>query len=148
MIGRFLDNVVTSTLVCESDPDQPGLWREYEGGIDDWLSQWQRSQALKSASAQPPSAAAKPAGTAPDALRADAPPGKPRKLSYKEQRELDALPEHIAALETEQSSLRSALADPQIYVDDPAKAAALHQRDAEIEEALMQALERWDTLGG
>ena len=144
---RFLDNVVTSTLVCESDPDQPGLWREYEGGIDDWLSQWQRSQALKSASAQPP-VAAKPAGTTPDALRADAPPGKPRKLSYKEQRELDALPEHIAALETEQSTLRTALADPQIYVDDPAKAAALHQRDAEIEEALMQALERWETLGG
>ena len=144
---RFLDNVVTSTLVCESDPDQPGLWREYEGGIDDWLSQWQRSQALKSASAQPP-AAAKPAGTVPDALRADAPPGKPRKLSYKEQRELDALPAHIAALETEQSTLRTALADPQIYVDDPAKAAALHQRDAEIEEALMQALERWETLGG
>ena len=144
---RFLDNVVTSTLVCESDPDQPGLWREYEGGIDDWLSQWQRSQALKSASAQPP-VAAKPAGTTPDALRADAPPGKPRKLSYKEQRELDALPAHIAALETEQSTLRTALADPQIYVDDPAKAAALHQRDAEIEEALMQALERWETLGG
>jgi len=138
----FLDQVVTSTLVYEGTPESPGLWREYEGGIEDWLTQWQRSRALKAttASAKPDLPKAPPATPAP----ASSTPS--RKLSYKDQRELDALPARIAELEAEQQELRARLADGQLYVTDPAQAAQLHQRDADIEEALLAALERWQAL--
>lgn len=68
------------------------------------------------------------------------------KLSYKEQRELETLPQTIEALENEQKQLREALADPQIYVKDPQQAATWHARDAEIDDALLACLERWETL--
>jgi ATP-binding cassette subfamily F protein uup len=71
---------------------------------------------------------------------------KTRKLSYKEQRELDALPELIASLEAEQKETQAALNDNSLYASDPAKIAQLHKRDTEIEEALMTALERWEQL--
>ena len=69
-----------------------------------------------------------------------------RKLSYKEQRELDQLPESIAALEAEQKSIREALADGSLYASDNSRAVQLHQRDGEIDEQLMEALERWSAL--
>lgn len=137
----FLDNVVTSIIAAEGD----GLWREYEGSVQDWLTQSQRSQALAEQAGKTASTAA-----AAPAVKEDkaAPPSAPtkRKLSYKEQRELEQLPAHIEALEAEQASLRTELADPQIYAQDNARALALHARDGEIEEALMQALERWELL--
>ena len=68
------------------------------------------------------------------------------KLSYKEQRELDGLPDHIAALESEQLALRGELADGTLYQRDPQRAADLHTRDVEIADLLMQALERWEQL--
>jgi ATP-binding cassette subfamily F protein uup len=71
---------------------------------------------------------------------------KTRKLSYKEQRELDALPGLIASLEAEQKETQTALNDSGLYASDPAKIAQLHKRDTEIEEALMTALERWEQL--
>ena len=74
------------------------------------------------------------------------PAAKPRKLSYKEQRELDGLPEHIAALEAEQKQVQAELADPKLYASDTAKAVQLHARDQAIESELMQALERWELL--
>ena len=141
----FLDNVATSTLVFEGSPEQPGFWREYEGGVQDWLTQSARARSLQSDKA----VAAKPADDTP-ALAKSTPASnaaKPRKLSYKDQRELDALPALIESLETEQAHIRTQLADGSLYVSDPAQAALLLQRDAEIEEALMAALERWDTLG-
>lgn len=138
----FLDNVVTSIIAAEGD----GLWREYEGSVQDWLTQSQRSQAL----AQAASKTATPANatTTPPPGISEEKPAAPtkRKLSYKEQRELEQLPTLIDALEAEQASLRTQLDDPQIYAQDNAKALALHARDAEIEEALMQALERWESL--
>ncbi|VUZ28800.1 ABC transporter ATP-binding protein uup [uncultured Comamonas sp.] len=137
----FLDNVVTSIIAAEGD----GLWREYEGSVQDWLTQSQRSQALAEQAGKTASTAA-----AAQAVKEDkaAPPSAPtkRKLSYKEQRELEQLPAHIEALEAEQASLRTELADPQIYAQDNARALALHARDGEIEEALMLALERWELL--
>ena len=69
-----------------------------------------------------------------------------RKLSYKEQRELDQLPAQIEALETEQKSIQDELADGTLYSRDGARAAVLHARDGEIEAQLMQALERWSEL--
>lgn len=157
----FLDNVVTSTIVHEGD----GLWREYEGGVQDWLTQSQRSAQLqqlqksnKASANTAPSAnnaaannatEAEPAAKAANASVAagsNPPPGK-RKLSYKEQRELDALPPMVEALELEQSSIRAELADGTLYAQDLQRAIALQQRDTEIEEALLAALERWEELG-
>ena len=147
----FLDQVVTSTLVYEGSPEAPGQWREYEGGIQDWLTQWQRSREIQAAAAAPRSAAPRtvsPSADPPSGHTASTPSShsQSRKLSYKEQRELDTLPERIAALETEQQGIRDQLADGQIYVNDPTRAAQLHQRDADIEEALLAALERWQAL--
>ncbi|MGD9831725.1 MAG: ATP-binding cassette domain-containing protein [Piscinibacter sp.] len=141
---RFLDNVVTSTIAWEGD-ESPGLWREYEGGYEEWRVQRERSRAIREReqARQAPAAGKPPAVPSPAA----APAPKPRKLSYKEQRELDELPARIEALEAEQKSLNELLADPQSYVKDPQRMALAHQRVAAIDEELMAALERWEELG-
>ena len=71
-----------------------------------------------------------------------------RKLSYKEQRELDELPGRIEALETEQAELNRQLADPDIYRKEGANVGAMHARVEVIDEELMTLLERWEALGG
>ena len=137
----FLDNVVTSTIAWEG----PGHWREYEGGVTDWMEQSRRSKAIAEAAqakAQPKEEA-KPAQAQSETPAATT---AKKKLSYKEQRELEALPELIASLEAEQKQIQDALADGSLYASDNAKAVAMHQRDAEIDEALMEALERWTLL--
>jgi len=70
-----------------------------------------------------------------------------RKLSYKEQRELDELPGRIEALETEQAELNRQLADPDIYRKEGANVAAMHARVEAIDEELLVLLERWEQLG-
>ncbi len=136
---RFLDNVVTSTLVAEGD----GVWREYVGDVQDWLTQ--SARAAQAAAANKPSA--EPAkSSAPAPAPAPAAPATRRKLSYKEQRELDALPAEISALEAEQATLEAALADGQLYASDPALAASKAQRLAEVEERWTTAMERLETL--
>ncbi|MFZ5521694.1 MAG: ABC-F family ATP-binding cassette domain-containing protein [Pseudomonadota bacterium] len=141
---RFLDNVVTSILASEGD----GRWREYEGSVEDWLQQSQRAAALSAAAARPAAAPATPAAQSkPAKAPAPADAAKPRKLSYKEQRELDALPDRIAALEAEQKALEAELADPALYQRDPQGAAAKHARFAAIDDELMALLERWEQLG-
>ena len=154
----FLDNVVTSLIVCEDSPQTPGLWREYEGGVQDWLLQSQRTraaQAAQNAKAEQAAGEKEKAPRAKSQQRTDAAASAPasvsapakRKLSYKEQRELEALPGQIEALEAEQKALRLELEDTGIYQRDAQRAAALHARDAAIEDELMQALERWEELG-
>jgi ATP-binding cassette subfamily F protein uup len=144
----FLDNVVTSTIAFEGD----GRWREYEGGVQDWLVQSRRSQAIAAAqesaaakgAARPAPAgkgAAQPAATA-------APVAAKKKLSFKEQRELQALPALIEGLEQEQAAIAGELADGSLYSSDPERASELGARNARIEEELLQALERWERLGG
>jgi ATP-binding cassette subfamily F protein uup len=77
-----------------------------------------------------------------------APPPAARKLSFKEQRELDALPARIDALETEQKTISERLASTELYTDEPPKRVAeLQARYAAIEEELLAALERWEILG-
>ncbi|WP_348752641.1 ATP-binding cassette domain-containing protein [uncultured Aquincola sp.] len=144
---RFVDNVVTSTIAWEGDA-RPGLWREYEGGIEDWLQQRNRSRAVSAASAAAAAAAAVPA-PAPVAAPTAAKPAAPaRKLSYKEQRELDALPAKIEALEAEQKTLGEQLADPGIYAREThQKVAELQARYSAIDDELLAALERWEALG-
>ena len=142
----FMDNVVTSTLAFEGD----GLWREYEGSVQDWLIQSKRSREI---AAQRASAA--PATPASNEKKSEIEPTRPsdggtqlskKKLSYKEQRELDALPARIEALETEQADIQRALADGSLYSSDAARAAQLLQRNQVIEEELMESIERWTAL--
>jgi len=143
---RFLDNVVTSTIVWEGD-ESPGQWREYEGGYEDWKMQRDRAQALRAQAAKaarakdtPPAAKSVAAAPAPAAA-------KPRKLSYKEQRELDELPARIEKLEAEQVSLATLLADADAYTRDPKGVAAAQARVALIDDELLVAMERWEVLG-
>ena len=143
---RFLDNVVTSTVVSEGG----GSWREYEGGVQDWLIQSRRAEALANANAKssgntPPAVAAPAPAPAPAVVAT--PTAKARKLSYKEQRELDELPKRIADLETEQASLNAQLADPDIYKKNPQGLPAMQERISAIDEALLTLLDRWETLG-
>jgi ATP-binding cassette subfamily F protein uup len=144
----FLDNVATSTLVFEATDDNPGFWREYEGGVQDWLIQSERARSLApQAKPAAPVAAKAVAAEAPKPAAAVASTTtKTRKLSYKEQRELEALPELIASLEAEHKETQAALSDNSLYASDPAKVAQIHKRDIEIEDALMTALERWEQL--
>jgi ATP-binding cassette subfamily F protein uup len=155
----FMDNVVTSIIACEATPENPGFWREYEGSVQDWLTQSLRSQSIQ---AQNKAAAAKAAtqsntgnkaATPSQAKPVKAPTAQPKtavksaqKLSYKEQRELDGLPALIEGLEKEQSEVQAALADSTLFAQDPAKAAALFARDAQIDTELVKALERWEAL--
>jgi ATP-binding cassette subfamily F protein uup len=139
----FLDNVVTSTIAFEGD----GLWREYEGGVQDWLLQSKRSRALQVSPVPGQKAERENSIENPtEALSSKREQLSKKKLSYKEQRELDQLPTQITALETEQQGLQDALADGTLYSADPARAAAMTTRAAAIEEELMAALERWTTL--
>jgi len=134
---RFLDHVVTSTIAWEGE-DAPGRWREYEGGYEDWQLQRERSRQL--AEAPRPRAAAAPAP------RPAAAPAAPRKLSFKEQRELQEMPSRIEALEAEQRAIGERLASASLYTDEPQQVAGLQARYAQIEDELMQALERWEAL--
>ena len=146
----FLDNVVTSTIAFEGD----GRWREYEGSVQDWLIQSKRAREIaeQRATAAPPRAiqpapsggpaAAAPASTAP-------PLAAPRKkLSYKEQRELDSLPAQIAALEDEQKRIAGVLEldGGAIYASDASRAAELGERHAKIDDELLAAMERQEAL--
>jgi ATP-binding cassette subfamily F protein uup len=143
----FLDNVVTSTIAYEGD----GRWREYEGGVQDWLVQSQRARAIAAAAAAARPGRPEPAPAAPAAAPTPAPAAAAvarRKLSYKEQRELDALPARIQALEQEQAALQAELADGTLYARDGARAAQLTARTSAIDDELLAALERWDALGG
>ena len=146
----FLDNVVTSTIAFEGN----GIWREYEGGVQDWLAQSTRTRQLQSQTTSLPKPE-QPGGTRDEPLDGSATatpskqPGRATssvKLSFKEQRELDGMPQAIHALEQEQKGLRDELDDAALYQRDAARAAALHARDAEIEESLMEFLHRWDEL--
>jgi ATP-binding cassette subfamily F protein uup len=150
----FLDNVVTSTIAFEGD----AKWREYEGGVSDWLIQTKRANAINAAAGK---TTAKPFNYEREQLQkqeqataqvsAQAPaapaPAKTKKLSFKEQRELDGLPDRIAALESEQQSIQEALADGSLFSSDNARALELSTRNAQIDDELMEALERWEVLG-
>jgi len=145
---RFLDNVVTSTIVCEASADHPGRWREYEGGVTDWLAQSQRARSLQPQPGKP----AAGSGTASTARPAPPAPAAPvsapakRKLSYREQRELQELPARIAALETEQKALADQLADPASYASGALRIREIQERYAQIDEELLDLLERWEAL--
>jgi ABC transport system ATP-binding/permease protein len=140
----FLNNVATSIIAAEGD----GAWREFEGDVNDWLLQRERSAAILSKSSPQPAKNMRGQLSNKEQTKPSATPVKTKKLSYKDQRELDALPARIQALEAEQTRVRGELADPALYARDPQAAPKLHQRDAEIEAELLSVLERWEVLSG
>ena len=137
----FLDNVATSVIASEGG----GKWREYVGGFTDWQIQRDRSQQMaQEAQKEVAREAASKDGGAPASRnpqqRAAA------KLSFKEQRELDALPAQIAALEAEQKTIGAQLEDGSIFAKDAAEGTRLTARYTAIDEELLVAMERWDEL--
>ena len=129
----FLDNVITQSIVFEGQ----GRLKEYIGGYQDYIDAKSREEKIQAAPA-PKTATAEPEKAKPKANRTV-------KLSYKEQHELDALPDEIAALETEQAEINVQLSDPEIFKDYE-KAGALQNRAEEIETLLLEKLERWELL--
>jgi ATP-binding cassette subfamily F protein uup len=134
----FLDNVVTQVLVSEGE----GRWTENPGGYSEWQAVLARRAAARG---KPVASRAEEAGAGSVARPAEA-AGRRPKLSFKETRELETLPVTIAALESEQESLNSRLANPDIYVSAPHEVAPARARIEVLEAELMVALERWEAL--
>jgi ATP-binding cassette subfamily F protein uup len=137
----FLDNVVTEVIVSEGQ----GVWREYVGGYSDW--ERVKNEAAKASSAAPVQAPkTSPAKAGEMSSNAQSTSGRKVKLSYKEQRELEELPQLIASLEDEQSAITAQLNAPDFYKTNPADARRINARFAEIEDLLLETLERWERL--
>ena len=132
----FLDNVVTEVIVAEGN----GLWREYIGGYSDW--ERVRPAAIPAGAPKPAAKAEAKVEAAPVA----APAAKQKKLSYKEQREMEALPALIAQLEDEQKAITEKLADASLYTQQPDEVKRLNQRFTEIDGLLLEALEKWEAI--
>ena len=145
---RFLDNVVTSTIAYEGTPENPGFWREYEGGVTDWITQSKRAAQINNGGKTPATAASTKNSSkkAPVANADEREPLSKKKLSYKEQRELDGLPVLIQQLESQQKAIEQELFDGTLYTSNAKRAAELTARNSKIEEELMSSLQRWETL--
>ena len=131
----FLDNVVTQSIVFKGN----GVLKEYIGGYQDYIDAQKREEVL-----QPPAKIEVKNNPVNDKSKTRN--RRNDKLSFNEQRELNALPEEIAALENEQMQLTEKLSDPEIFKNDYKQAAAWQTRISEIEEILLQKLERWEAL--
>ncbi|MDD4701760.1 MAG: ATP-binding cassette domain-containing protein, partial [Desulfovibrio sp.] len=136
----FLDNLVTSVIALEGD----GKAHEYVGAYTDWLRQRTPVQEKK------PEAKNGRTNHQTD-QQPDQQPGKPRRRTFKEQREfdqltgeLDALPERLDALEQEQQNLEAALADPELFTRDPAAFTRTTERLTTLEEEQTELLLRWE----
>ena len=123
----FINNVVTSTLVFEGQ----GVVKEYVGGYDDWLRQRQEVKVEKTVS-QP----------------AQRSPRLKTKFGYKQQKELEALPATIEALEKEQSDLYAAMGDPDLYKKGKEEVVRQQERLEEIKKLLTEDYAKWDELEG
>ncbi|MCE2871651.1 MAG: ATP-binding cassette domain-containing protein [Oxalobacteraceae bacterium] len=130
----FLDNVVTQVVVAEGD----GIWKEYVGGYADW------ERVRKSVKAVPDKELSKSSDKTKEVVATALP--KLKKLSFKEQRELEQLPQQIAALEAEQAAITEKLADSALYAKEPAQTQQLSERFAQIDQLLVESLERWEAI--
>jgi ATP-binding cassette subfamily F protein uup len=128
----FINDVVTSTLVFEGD----GRVNEYVGGYDDWLRQRQRKSEVPAA----------PARTEGKNVVPGPPKEKPRKLSFKEQKELETLPQRIEELDAEQKRIIAAMADPAFYRESGNKVADTTARLEAVEIELAEVYKRWNEL--
>jgi ABC transport system ATP-binding/permease protein len=139
---EFMDNVVTSLLILEGD----GVINEQSGGYSDWLARGGQLQGLTPDAAGKPAevAAADKSETSNNASAA--PSAKNRKLSYKEKRELDALPETIDKLESRQAELQEIMAQADFYQRDHAEVEKYMSNLAQVAADLEAAFERWAEL--
>ena len=129
---EFLNNVVTSTIVFEGE----GRLQEYVGGYDDWLRQ-------RKAPAEPSTSTV----SKEQKRKKERPPKEKRRLSFKETRELEALPQTIESLEEEKRRLMATLNSPQFYINfDAAKLNAANARLEALEKELAEAYHLWDEL--
>jgi ATP-binding cassette subfamily F protein uup len=131
---EFVNNVVTSTLVFEGNAQV----NEYVGGYDDWLKQSKNNTKKESATA-----------TATDADKESTAPAKqtkPKQLSYKDQRELDALPAQIETFEGEVESLQKQMADEGFFKQEKATIQKIQQQLSEAEAGLEHCYTRWEQL--
>jgi ATP-binding cassette subfamily F protein uup len=135
---RFLDNVVTQTLAAEGN----GIWREYAGGYSDYLQQ-RPPRPLGSAVAAGQKPARHPSRDPP---AGDSPLKTRTRLSYKEERELAALPEEIEMLEREQSELTAHVSEPDYHRLGGERLRGDRKRLAELEELLLERFARWESL--
>ncbi len=131
----FLNNVVTSTLVFEGD----GVVNEYVGGYDDWLRQRFTPPSAKPSAK---STETKPTPAAP----VEKPAAKAKKLSFKDQRELEALPQKIQALESEREQIGVRMSDPGFYQQEKNIISTAQDRLAAIDKDLAAAYARWEAL--
>jgi len=127
---EFLDRTVTSTIAVEGN----GRVVEYAGGYSDYLHQ-------RRAPARPAPAGAQKSAPPPD--RQSARKSETRKLSYKDQRELDGLPDRLAELEAAKQKLEAVLADPDLYARDAAAYNAAAAKLADVTTAIAAAEARW-----
>jgi ATP-binding cassette subfamily F protein uup len=136
----FLDNVVTSTFVFEGD----GRVQEYVGGYEDWVRQRlvEKSAGVKKARAAADTAGG-PAGDKPKTTKIAV---KPKKLSFKDQRELDGLPAAIEALESEQRALAAKIAGLEFYKEGKETIAQSLARADDLQRELAQVYARWAEL--
>lgn len=150
----FLNNVVTSTMVFEGD----GMLGEYDGGYDDWFRVRNarlvaaRSSGTSSFSANANSNALSSSESTTTTLptanstTSSAATAKPRKLSFKDQRELEQLPEQIAELEKRQKQIETEMAAPGFYQSGQANIAKVSTELAKVGEQLNHCFERWERL--
>ncbi|MBX9854589.1 MAG: ATP-binding cassette domain-containing protein [Gemmatimonadaceae bacterium] len=132
----FLDAVVTSTLVLEGQ----GVVREYAGGYSDWLRQRPDPQPTAEPRKVTPNTRSRESTSAPAVPRV-----KPRKLSFKEQQELAALPDRITALEEEREASYALLADPSV-MRDGAQVLTLKARLEVLDREIPELMARWEAL--
>lgn len=131
----FLDNVITQSIVFNGN----GQLKEYIGGYQDYIDASKREQSL-----QAPAQTVNKNTSSHNKIRIKN--RRSDKLSYNEQRELANLPDELATLEAEQTELNEKLSDPDIFKKDYKLAAQWQTRIAEIEELLLEKLERWESL--
>lgn len=129
----FLNEVVTNTLVFEGD----GVVKEYSGGYDDWQNQRAATLAVTMSAAKP----AKPEATS----RPDT-PLKPKRLSFKEQKELEQFPQVIEELEAEQGRLHEVMGQPGFYQQDKVTIATTTQQLQTLQQQLTASYQRWESL--
>lgn len=129
----FLNNVVTQTIAAEGD----GRWRDYVGGYDEW--QAQRPAQAATPKAEKPAETAKPPAARPKPVRA-------ARLSAWDLRELEALPDAIAAVEARQAELSGKLADGSLYRDAPDEVERINAELATLESELEEKFARWELL--
>ena len=128
----FLDNVVTQTIASAGK----GQWHEYVGGYSDWLRQRSLPRAASAARSSP----------APTPAQRPAPAANKRKLSFKEQRELDSLPGDLEKLEAEQLALTQRLCEPDYHRVGAEQMRRDRERATQIEALIAAGLARWETL--